>query len=136
MYAIVDSIDAVHRRGRFLRSTKGEGEHGSQGVPKPDGPTPPSVGERAVIGYSLGDQGMGDLEEDRAAPPGQEHDLPVELAGDTTFDPDATGERPDRLEGMSHSGIIISISRNPEPGSSDPMVFSRSRGYGVSWAGT
>jgi len=28
----------------------------------------------------------------------------VELASDTAFDPDATGEGPSRLEGMSHSG--------------------------------
>src|SRR5499433_1274201 len=108
MHAIVDSINAVHGRRRFLRSSEGEGEHGSQGVSEPDGPTPPRVGERAVIGYSLGDQGMGELEEDRAAPPGQEHDLPVKLAGDTAFGPEATGEGPGRLEGMSHSGGIIS----------------------------
>src|SRR5262245_28168297 len=103
-------------------------------MPKPDGPTPPRVGERAVIEYPLGDQGMGELEENRAAPAGQEHHLPVELASDTAFDPDDRGEGPGRLEGMSHSGS--SISRRARLGSSDTMVFSRRRGYCVSWAGT
>ena len=77
--AVVDAVDGPSGPLHLVGRAKREGEHRPQRPVEPLEPAP-SLGEKAaVLGHALSDQRVGELEQDRPSPAGEEHHLAVKL---------------------------------------------------------
>ena len=77
--AIVDRVDVRGGAARLVVGSEGEGEHRFEGAPETPHMTMGLTQKRAVLRHALRHEWMGELQEDRPAPAGEERHLAMEL---------------------------------------------------------
>ena len=78
----MDLADATECAFAFLVGTEGQREHRVHGVIEPCDGGPGRGSEAAVVVNAGGDQGMGELQEDGAAPAEKDDTLGIDAPGD------------------------------------------------------
>ncbi len=81
MHAVVDPIDDLATPSASSGVPKVSVSIAAQGPVEPMKPSPALGAEAAMVRDASGDQRVGELEQDRAPPAGEQHHLPVQLPG-------------------------------------------------------